>query len=368
MKKAHEYSMATDLSAALRTFSGNPNLKGHLPEAIRKLGRYYSAACELVCPVRDRKYSLFQNIRVEPFQVPMPASVKDAKVHSAIQLLFFYELHPDRPRPRIICSSKNACYLCNLFFQLHGGFQAPRTHGRLYEKWIIPDWLDIPAERHESLGVVLTRLKTILRGRIQRQSEGKKKKTKHCEHPNESVLLPAAHWTSPSSAPSKSVMTTSSASMSTIRPRAFILEGNAATKLPLEMPLTPPRTPLELRHGGRNTDSDTGPVIAPSGAKIADNPNVSVSSSATMVSIGYNDLPYSQSVTLVMPSLHVQLDGLSITLDFIQVVSSRLSITQAEGFVGWSKEYRCVGIEDIPTTTELQLNCSHSSQQLVIQM
>ena len=92
----------------------------------------------------------------------------------------------------------------------------PRTHGRLYEKWTIPDWLDVPAERHESLGAVLTRLKIILKGRIYRKSEGKKEK-KHYEYPNESVLLLAAHWTS-SLAPSKSVMTTSSASMSTIRP------------------------------------------------------------------------------------------------------------------------------------------------------
>lgn len=102
-------------------------------------------------------------------------------------------------------------------------------------------------ECHESLGVISTRLKTILKGGIQRQSEGKKEKN-HYEHPNESVLLPAAHWAS-SSAPSKSVMTTSSASMSTIRSRAPIPEGNPATKLPLEMPLTPPRTPLELLQG-----------------------------------------------------------------------------------------------------------------------
>ena len=122
--------------------------------------------------------------------------------------------------------------------------------------------------------------------------------------------------------------------MSTIRPRAFIPEGNAATKLLLEMPLTLPRTPLELLHGDRNTDSDTGPIIVPSGAKIADILNMSVSSLATMINIGHNDLLCSQSVTLVAPSLHVQLDGLFITLEFIQVVSGRLSITQAEGFVG----------------------------------
>lgn len=139
--------------------------------------------------------------------------------------------------------------------------------------------------------------------------------------------------------------------MSTIRPRAFISEGKAATKLLMEMLLTPPRTPLELLRGGRNTDSDTEPIIAPSGAKIADNFNVSVLSLATVVNIGHNDLPYSQSLILMTPSLHVQLDRLSITLDFNQIVSGRLSITQAEGFVGWSKECRSVDIKDIPTTT-----------------
>jgi hypothetical protein len=120
------------------------NLKRHLSEVIGKLGRYYSAACEPVCAARDRKYGLFQNIQVERFRVPIPASVQDAKVRAEMQLLFFYELHPDRPRPRIICSSKSACYLCNLFFQLHGGFQVPRAHGRLCGKRTTLDWLDIP--------------------------------------------------------------------------------------------------------------------------------------------------------------------------------------------------------------------------------
>jgi hypothetical protein len=123
-KKAHKYSMTTNLSAALRTFSGNPNLKRHLPEVIGKLGRYYSAACGPVCAARARECSLFQNIQVERFRVPMLTSVQDAKVHAEMQLLFFYELHPDRPRPRIICFSKSACYLC--------------------EKWTITDWLDVP--------------------------------------------------------------------------------------------------------------------------------------------------------------------------------------------------------------------------------
>ena len=37
VKKAHEYSIVTNLSVALQTSSGNPNLKRHLLEAIGKL-------------------------------------------------------------------------------------------------------------------------------------------------------------------------------------------------------------------------------------------------------------------------------------------------------------------------------------------
>ena len=111
VKAAYDFTIATNLSAALRTFSGNPSLK-YLPEAIGKLGRYYSASSELICAARDRKCRVFQNIQV-------PASIPEAnyKIHAEIQILFFYELHLDRPRPRVICSSKSACYLCNLFFQ-----------------------------------------------------------------------------------------------------------------------------------------------------------------------------------------------------------------------------------------------------------
>ncbi|KAH7303693.1 hypothetical protein BKA65DRAFT_225964 [Rhexocercosporidium sp. MPI-PUGE-AT-0058] len=153
--------MATHLSAALQTFSGDPNLKKYLPEAIGKLGRYYSAPTELVCAARDRECRVFQRVLVEPFRIEVPVSIPEAncKIHAEIQLLFLYELHPGRPQPRVICSSKSACYLCNLFFHLYGGFHVPRTHGRLYDKWILPHWLDIPVERHLNLAVISTQLR-----------------------------------------------------------------------------------------------------------------------------------------------------------------------------------------------------------------
>lgn len=76
-----------------------------------------------------------------------PSAIKDhicqaatlaVPVHAEIQLLFHYERSPSNSPPRIICSSKQACFLCNLFFKMHGRFMVPSTHGRLYEKWALP--------------------------------------------------------------------------------------------------------------------------------------------------------------------------------------------------------------------------------------
>jgi hypothetical protein len=52
-----------------------PTLKAYLPEAIGKLGRYYSATSELVYATRHRACRLFESIEVEPFQIPMPVSL-----------------------------------------------------------------------------------------------------------------------------------------------------------------------------------------------------------------------------------------------------------------------------------------------------
>ena len=65
------------------------------------------------------------------------------KIHAEIQLVFFYEQHDHLRRPRVICSSKSACYLCNLFIRLHGKFLLKRTHGVLYPKWTLPTVHDV---------------------------------------------------------------------------------------------------------------------------------------------------------------------------------------------------------------------------------
>jgi len=293
----------------------------------------------------------------------MPASLQESpwKVHAEIQLLFFYELHPRYQRPRFICSSKSACYLCNLFFFLHGGFHVPRTHGRLYDKWTLPDWLDVPVERHGELSRIATRLKATLDNKVRMASKSKKKQY---HFPNESVVLPLAHWSSSSLSRNMSTQ----ASTSTVRPRPpFVQEGDPSASLCIEMPLTPPRTPPEPPHAG---NSDTETRVSFGEAALAENTtgHISTPNDVPLITIRHKELPYSQLITLTTPSLHLQLDKLSLTLDFLRVSSGHLLITQVEDAIVSCKGYCAVNIEDIPTTTELRLSCSQNSNELTFQL
>lgn len=60
------------------------------------------------------------------------------KLHAEIKLILHSGRSVSRLRPRVICASKSACYLCQLFAKLHGQFYIPSTHGRLYDSWKWP--------------------------------------------------------------------------------------------------------------------------------------------------------------------------------------------------------------------------------------
>ncbi|KAK1724003.1 uncharacterized protein BDZ83DRAFT_552937, partial [Colletotrichum acutatum] len=67
-------------------------------------------------------------------------TLKSAKVHAEVQLIYHYHLksrHSDLP-PRVIRSSKDACYLCNAFIKAEKTFYTSRCHGRLYPSWKLP--------------------------------------------------------------------------------------------------------------------------------------------------------------------------------------------------------------------------------------
>ncbi|ROW11013.1 hypothetical protein VMCG_00896 [Cytospora schulzeri] len=65
--------------------------------------------------------------------------LREAKVHAEVQLLAHYDKvsHGVVP-PRILASSKDACYLCHSLIKLHGKYAVPKSHGRLYKGWCLP--------------------------------------------------------------------------------------------------------------------------------------------------------------------------------------------------------------------------------------
>ncbi|KAI0808687.1 hypothetical protein GGR55DRAFT_650408 [Xylaria sp. FL0064] len=68
-------------------------------------------------------------------------ALKNSKVHAEIQLLYYCHtmLQGKSLLPRVICSSKSACWLCNAFILFHGKSHMPRSHGRLYPGWCLPN-------------------------------------------------------------------------------------------------------------------------------------------------------------------------------------------------------------------------------------
>lgn len=219
----------------------DPSLKTYLPIAISKLNRYHCIACDLIDAARSSEYTLFRRISVQAIEKPHldmtffadhsagfdqtlqrvtrsshlyrhtdynPGSVSAAqtkfqsrltdcatpwKVHAEIQLLLFYERMPPMVRPRIIGSSKSACYLCDLFIQQHGQFQVPRTHGRLYDRWIVPERSINDPSANRYLRSVVDRLNATLEAKVIHILNHKRLPF---PHPAESVLFMREPWSS----------------------------------------------------------------------------------------------------------------------------------------------------------------------------
>ena len=67
------------------------------------------------------------------------SAAHEYKVHAEIQLLVHYETNKAAHPPRVLKSNKDACYMCHLFMQTHGCWYIPKTHGRVYDLWMLPD-------------------------------------------------------------------------------------------------------------------------------------------------------------------------------------------------------------------------------------
>ncbi|ROT37244.1 hypothetical protein SODALDRAFT_192627 [Sodiomyces alkalinus F11] len=74
----------------------------------------------------------------EEFKSKVRRILKESKIHAEVQILAYLEDRRPRLPPRVVRSSKKACFLCNSLFALHKTYSIPQSHGRLYEGWRLP--------------------------------------------------------------------------------------------------------------------------------------------------------------------------------------------------------------------------------------
>lgn len=86
----------------------------------------------------------------------------------------------------------------DLSIKSHGKFRSPRTHGRLYDKCILPEWPVHRSLPSQGIQSAVDRLNTTLEGKIL-QTLRTKRTSRH--HPNESVLQMCEPWSSNSTLP-----------------------------------------------------------------------------------------------------------------------------------------------------------------------
>lgn len=211
----------------------DPSSRANIVITITKLNRYFSVSKFLLQAAQ--KYSVFSRIQISTvsFRAPeLPPVELDSKtagfiddllegpkwrtltsklhaesssaikdhirqgatlavpVHAEIQLLFHYERSSSNLPPRIICSSKQACFLCNLFFKIHGRFIIPSTHGRFYEKWALPATVKKMGKNVE--GDILTTLGSFVSAIDDALIHEMRSTRKPYPNPYESIILPSA--------------------------------------------------------------------------------------------------------------------------------------------------------------------------------
>ncbi|CAG8944566.1 unnamed protein product [Penicillium salamii] len=112
-------------------------------------------------------------------------ALEESKIHSEIQLIAFCEIESSPELfPRVIASSKDACFLCNAFIKMHGKMHTSRTHGRLYPGWRLPNLLQMKGLQEELNQVLLNLARNTIGARIVGH------KHIHPQPPFESTLLP----------------------------------------------------------------------------------------------------------------------------------------------------------------------------------
>ncbi|KAI0845841.1 hypothetical protein F5Y00DRAFT_272648 [Daldinia vernicosa] len=156
------------------------NLGDSLP-VIGKLKKkkYLEQVCDLLNTTKEQANNRF----IEQTR----KTLQEARIHAEIQLLYYCEFYmsPNAHMPRVVCSSKDACWLCNEFILTYEKIHTPKCHGKIYPGWRLP--ASCGPECHD----LATRYNIRLQGHVRNGLEtlfARREKTVYTG-PNESTLL-----------------------------------------------------------------------------------------------------------------------------------------------------------------------------------
>lgn len=117
----------------------SPIIKDYFPELQSKIAEASPRGSQQkllreICAILN----ISQQHAIDRYSGQVIRTLREAKIHAEIQLIAHCELEHPKLLPRVICSSKDACFLCNLCLQLYQKIYTPKSHGRLYPGWRIP--------------------------------------------------------------------------------------------------------------------------------------------------------------------------------------------------------------------------------------
>jgi hypothetical protein len=164
-QKTPSSQLKPDLPSKLSQICGSKKKSAHVEDMLRLLGTNNSSLYDA------------QAHFAEEAKTALTAS----RIHAEIQLLYYVDLKNSKTPPRVICSSKDACFLCNTFILMHGKISTPRCHGRLYSGWRLPSALK-PELQAQFNRILVNKIRESLNTLVSRR-----KKTVY-PSPNESTL------------------------------------------------------------------------------------------------------------------------------------------------------------------------------------
>ncbi|KID64513.1 arginine N-methyltransferase 2-like protein, partial [Metarhizium hybridum] len=362
--------------------------QNHQPRSIPSLDSFLKDARVFYGQKRDRGqfFRLLQCNEQQASDLFMKQTRKtlsEAKIHAEMQLIFHCEIEQYAPFPRAISSSKDACFLCNAFIQMHGKFYTPRCHGRLYPGWRLPICPETTAFEQQFVDYLLTQARNSIQLLLSRRE-----RTVYPD-PNESTVM-----TIPMSSSTVScILPETTEAISNPSPElsktASVIQrvdlggdtSSQASHLDEEEGMSNQERPRSVQSNGVKSslasskstskaearlENDDGRALKRETARAIGHINYLPCSTLDLVPLRLTskDLPFHQRVTMDQIPIQLSYGMLTFLFEFGTVRHGRMSITQ--------QDTTCVGttapinVMDIPTHSELKVGCSKGASRFSI--